>query len=197
MGVRGIRQCPGSVPAVAAVFYGIKPAVTAFALGGGHAAGAASYGPALIDDDTPTPPHARFRRIRLLRMLGAGLGLWLLSMAALVASAGWDGTLTRMAWFFSKAAMLTFGGAYAVLPYVYQGAVEQQQRLTGPQMMDGLALRQTTLGPLIMVVAFMGFLGFLGGWLHQMAGPGALLLSGALAAAAAGLLVAWVPTLLH
>ena len=66
-----------------------------------------------------------------------------------------------MAWFFTKAALLTFGGAYAVLPYVYQGAVEQHQWLTRPQMIDGLALGETTPGPLIMVVAFVGFVG---GW---------------------------------
>jgi chromate transporter len=64
-----------------------------------------------------------------------------------------------MGWFFSQAALLTFGGAYAVLPYVYQGAVEHYGWLTGPQMIDGLALGETTPGPLIMVVAFVGYLG--------------------------------------
>jgi chromate transporter len=81
-----------------------------------------AYGPALIDDDTPTPPHARFSKAA-----GAGAGwsasrLWALAMGVLVADAGLDGTLTQMGWFFTKAALLTFGGAYAVLPYVYQGA---------------------------------------------------------------------------
>ena len=64
-----------------------------------------------------------------------------------------------MAWFFTKAALLTFGGAYAVLPYVYQGAVEHHGWLTATQMIDGLALGETTPGPLIMVVAFVGFVG--------------------------------------
>jgi chromate transporter len=64
-----------------------------------------------------------------------------------------------MGWFFTKAALLTFGGAYAVLPYVFQGAVEQHGWLTAAQMIDGLALGETTPGPLIMVVAFVGFLG--------------------------------------
>ena len=82
-------------------------------------------------------------------------------MAALVAAHGLQGTLTQMGWFFTKAALLTFGGAYAVLPYVYQGAVEQHQWLSGAQMIDGLALGETTPGPLIMVVAFVGFVG---GW---------------------------------
>jgi chromate transport protein ChrA len=90
-----------------------------------------------------------------------------------------QGTLTQMGWFFTKAALLTFGGAYAVLPYVYQGAVETHQWLSGPQMIDGLALGETTPGPLIMVVAFVGFVG---GWLKQVLGPDALFLGGALAA---------------
>ena len=114
---------------------------------------------ALIDDDTPTPPHARFSRVRLMQVLLVGALLWALPMAALVATQGWHGTLTQMAAFFSKAALLTFGGAYAVLPYVYQAAVEQHQWLTAAQMMDGLALGETTPGPLIMVVAFVGHLG--------------------------------------
>lgn len=149
-----------------------------FALGGGHGS-QQSYGPALIDDNTPTPPHARFSRVGLARVLGAGLGLWAAAMALLVATQGLQGTLTAMGWFFTKAALLTFGGAYAVLPYVYQGAVEQQQWLTGAQMIDGLALGETTPGPLIMVVAFVGFVG---GWVKQVLGPDALFLGGALAA---------------
>jgi chromate transporter len=150
-----------------------------FALGGGHGSAKAGYGPALIDDHTPTPAHARFSRAHLARVLGIGFGLWALAMLALVATQGWQATLTQMGWFFTKAALLTFGGAYAVLPYVYQGAVEQHQWLSGPQMIDGLALGETTPGPLIMVVAFVGFVG---GWLKAVAGPEALLLGGALAA---------------
>ena len=229
----------GHVSAVAAVFYGIKPAVTAlvlhaahrigtralknawlwaiaaaafvaifafgtpfpaivlsaglighvggrrwpalFRLGGGHDAASRSHGRALIDDTTPTPPHAVFSRRRLARVILAGLGLWSAAMAWLVALNGLDGALVRMGWFFTKAAMLTFGGAYAVLPYVYQGAVEQQHWLTGAQMIDGLALGETTPGPLIMVVAFVGFVG---GWQQAIFGPDALFAAGALAAAA-------------
>ncbi len=100
-------------------------------------------------------------------------------MAALIALFGWDATLTHMAWFFTKAALLTFGGAYAVLPYVYQGGVEQYQWLTATQMIDGLALGETTPGPLIMVVAFVGFVG---GWSKEIFGPEALFLAGATAA---------------
>ena len=84
-----------------------------------------------------------------------------------------------MGWFFSKAAMLTFGGAYAVLPYVYQGAVEHYGWLSAAQMIDGLALGETTPGPLIMVVAFVGFVG---GHAQQWFGPQAPFLAGALAA---------------
>jgi chromate transporter len=84
-----------------------------------------------------------------------------------------------MGWFFTKAALLTFGGAYAVLPYVYQGAVEHHQWLTALQMIDGLALGETTPGPLIMVVAFVGFVG---GWTRGLFGPEALFLAGAAAA---------------
>jgi chromate transporter len=133
----------------------------------------------VIGDSTPTPPHARFKKSRLLTVLMVGLALWLLPMTALVAWQGWQGALTHMGWFFTKAALLTFGGAYAVLPYVYQGGVEQFGWLTGPQMMDGLALGETTPGPLIMVVAFVGFLG---GWSKQVLGPDALFLGAALAA---------------
>ena len=118
-----------------------------------------SYGPAVLDDDTPLPEHAQFRWSRLLRTALICLLLWAAPLALLTALYGWHGTFTQMAWFFTKAALLTFGGAYAVLPYVYQGAVEQFRWLSGPQMIDGLALGETTPGPLIMVVAFVGFLG--------------------------------------
>jgi len=97
---------------------------------------------------------------------------------------GWGHTLTQMAWFFTKAALLTFGGAYAVLPYVFQGAVGQYAWLTPAQMMDGLALGETTPGPLIMVVAFVGFVG---AYVKALFGPDALFLAGAVAA----VLVTW------
>jgi len=93
----------------------------------------------------------------------------------LLAIYGWQGTLIQMSWFFTKAAFLTIGGAYAVLPYVYQGGVEQFGWLTGPQMIDGLALGETTPGPLIMVVTYVGFIG---GWTKQIFGQDLLGLSG-------------------
>jgi chromate transporter len=105
-------------------------------------------------------------------------------MGVLIVLQGWHGALTQMSWFFTKAALLTFGGAYAVLPYVYQGAVEQFHWLTGPQMIDGLALGETTPGPLIMVVTFVAFVG---GWTRQVLGPDAPFAGAALAA----MLVTW------
>jgi len=99
-----------------------------------------------------------------------------------LAAFGRDAVLPQMAWFFSKAALLTFGGAYAVLPYVFQGAVEQHQWLSAAQMIDGLALGETTPGPLIMVVSFVGFVG---GWTRAIFGTESLFAAGAAAAAVA------------
>jgi chromate transporter len=156
------------------------PAQFAGAGGHGSAKAAADHTPAWIDDHTPTPAHARYRPSRLALLVAVGALLWLLPMGLLVAWQGWNSTLTQMGWFFTKAALLTFGGAYAVLPYVYQGAVEHFGWLTAAQMMDGLALGETTPGPLIIVVAFVGFVG---GWGQQVLGSSASLFwSGALAA---------------
>jgi chromate transporter len=151
---------------------------------GGHAGAKASYGPALIDDDTPPPAHARFRWSRLLRVAVAGTILWTVPMALLWSICGWDHVFTQMAWFFTKAALLTFGGAYAVLPYVYQGAVTHYGWLSPTQMIDGLALGETTPGPLIMVVAFVAFAG---AWGVAPFGADAGFAAGALAAT----LVTW------
>ena len=115
----------------------------------------------------------------VLKVLVLGLGLWAMGMAVVTLVFGWASPLPQMAWFFTKAALLTFGGAYAVLPYVFQGAVETHQWVSAAQMMDGLALGETTPGPLIMVVAFVGFVG---GWTHEVLGPQALFGGAALAA---------------
>jgi chromate transporter len=140
-----------------------------------HAAGAGAHAPALIDDDTPTPPHARFSWTRLARTALFGAGLGVAAWAVLAARYGVQGTLTQMAAFFTRAALLTFGGAYAVLPYVYQGAVEHYHWIAAPQMMDGLALGETTPGPLIMIVAFVGFIG---SWNAAVFGPGHAIAAG-------------------
>jgi chromate transporter len=104
---------------------------------------------------------------RAAKVLVVSLVIWWTPVVAAGLFQGWNGTLAREGIFFSKAAMVTFGGAYAVLPYVGQQAVETQGWLTASQMLDGLGLAETTPGPLIMVVQFVGFLG---GWNH----PGGL-----------------------
>jgi len=142
-----------------------------FATGGGHGSAGKHYGAAIIDDDMPTPAHARFSWRRFLGFSAAGLALWAGAIAWLYFAQGWDATLTRIGWFFTKAALLTFGGAYAVLPYVYQGGVETYGWLTPQQMIDGLALGETTPGPLIMIVTYVGFVA---GWTKQIFGPDAL-----------------------
>lgn len=161
-------------------YIGGRIAPAKFATGGGHGAGDKHYGAALIDDGHPTPRHALFNWGRLAVVCIVGLILWGGVVAALAALYGWSGTLTQMAWFFTKAALLTFGGAYAVLPYVYEGGVETYQWVTATQMIDGLALGETTPGPLIMVVAFVGFVG---GWTKEIFGADSLFAAGATAAA--------------
>ncbi|WP_232731180.1 MULTISPECIES: chromate efflux transporter [unclassified Janthinobacterium] len=134
-----------------------------FHANGASHGGAARYGAALIDDDTPTPDHARFRWPRLLATCALGLALAFFVWLGLALAGGTDQPLAQMGVFFSKAALLTFGGAYAVLPYLVQGAADHYHWITSAQMMDGLALGETTPGPLIMIVAFIGFVG---GWSH-------------------------------
>jgi chromate transporter len=230
----------GNVPAIAAILYGIKPAVVSIVLAaawrlgrrtlrspsligialasfvaitllhlpfpvivlgacllgvaGGyllpgqfHTVGArhgaaSTHPPALIDDSTPTPPHARFTWQRLLSTSLAGTLLMFLAWLVLALLGGREQPLAQMGVFFSKVALLTFGGAYAVLPYLVQGAVDHYHWLTSAQMMDGLALGETTPGPLIMIVAFIGFVG---GWSHAVLGEHLWLagVAGALAAA--------------
>ena len=216
IGLSWVYLTYGQVPWIAAIFFGIKPAVTAIVLhaavrigkrtihnqalqwialgsflaifilnlsfpiivllaaaigywGGkrypehfqqsGHSNKAVkSYGKAIIDDDTPTPAHAQFHYQKTLVHSAIAFACWLLPMSILIAIFDWKTLFSNLAWFFTKAAFLTFGGAYAVLPYVYQGAVDQFHWLSANQMIDGLALGETTPGPLIMVVAFVGYL---------------------------------------
>ncbi len=155
-----------------------------FLAGAGHRRADTSVVQSLIDDDTPTPKHAHFSWTKLLKVAVIGGLLWVVPMGWLMATYGWHHTLTQMGWFFTKAALVTFGGAYAVLPYVYQGAVEHYGWLTPIQMIDGLALGETTPGPLIMVVTFVGFVG---GYTTTLFGPNSEFLSGAIAA----ILVTW------
>ena len=171
---------PYIVVAAALIGYvGGRFAPAYFEGGGGHGKAQQDFGAALIDDYTATPAHALFRWPRLAYVILTGLLLWAVPLLLLWGMLGWTHTFTQMAWFFTKAALLTFGGAYAVLPYVYQGAVDHYGWLTPTQMIDGLALGETTPGPLIMVVAFVGFVG---GYVNAVFGPDMVFLAGAVAA---------------
>lgn len=160
---------------IAPEYFSVKPS---------HSVEGTTQQRAIIGDDTPRLAHTQFSIRRLCFTFGIGALLWCIPMLILVLFYGWQHTLTQMAWFFTKAALLTFGGAYAVLPYVFQGAVNSYAWLTPGQMIDGLALGETTPGPLIMVVAFVGFVG---GYVKAIFGPDLLFIAGALAA----LLVTW------
>lgn len=117
----------------------------------------------VLDDRAPLPAHTLPSRTRALRTLGVGLGLWLLPFAVLIAWRGWDSLHVHEYRFFTLAALVTFGGAYAVLAYVTQAAVGPLGWLIRGQAVDGLALAETTPGPLIMVLQFVGFMA---GWNH-------------------------------
>ena len=127
----------------------------------GHGPNAKLAADAIIGDETQAPEHATPTLARAARILLVCLVLWWLPVGLTAYLLGPDHTLAREGVFFSKAAMVTFGGAYAVLPYVSQQAVEHYQWLSAGQMLDGLGLAETTPGPLIMVLQFVGFLG---GW---------------------------------
>ncbi|MFV1983754.1 MAG: chromate efflux transporter [Thiohalomonadales bacterium] len=150
-------------------FVGSKFAPSKFVAGGGHGASNKEFGRAIIDDDTPAPKHAKFNLVRFIVYSTIGLLLWVLVWFGLT------GELKIMSEFFTKAALVTFGGAYAVLPYVYQGGVDQYSWLTATQMIDGLALGETTPGPLIMIVSFVGFVG---AWTKEIFGAETLFLAG-------------------
>ena len=115
-------------------------------------------GEAFFDDHSPRPEHTQFSQKKMVTQGVLLLSCWLIPLGSLIAIFGWETLYPELAWFFTKAAFLTFGGAYAVLPYVYQGAVDHFHWLSTIQMMDGLALGETTPGPLIMIVTFVGFL---------------------------------------
>jgi chromate transporter len=137
----------------------------------------------VISDHGESPDHTRPSWSRAARIAMVCLLLWWMPVLLVGLWQGWDHTLFKEGLFFSKAAVVTFGGAYAVLPYVAQQAVEKFGWLQTGQMMDGLGLAETTPGPLIMVLQFVGFMG---GWNE----PGLLppLLAGTLGA----LITTWV-----
>jgi len=126
-----------------------------FPSGGGHHPG--NHNPTRTTRQLPTPPRASWQRTTKVTL--TCIALWATPLAALILWLGWQSVPAQQGLFFSKAAMVTFGGAYAVLPYVAQQAVETHGWLSHPQMMTGLALAESTPGPLIMVLQFVGFVG--------------------------------------
>ncbi len=114
-----------------------------------------------------------------LRTIGLWLAIWFLPLGGLAAIFGRTHILTQLGWFFSRLAVVTFGGAYAVLAYMGQDVVANHHWLAAPQMMDGLGLAETTPGPLILVTEFVGFLA---AWRQGGAMPWAMGLLGAFVA---------------
>jgi chromate transporter len=141
----------------------------------------------VISDEDESPLHTRPSLARAIKVCVICLTLWWLPVVALGGWQGWDGTLFQQGIFFSKAAMVTFGGAYAVLPYVAQKAVEDYHWLSAGQMLDGLGLAETTPGPLIMVLQFVGFLG---AW-HHPGNSTALIASPLVAATLGAFITTW------
>jgi len=117
--------------------------------------------PLVIDDHAPPPAHTLPNRIRTFKILAVGIALWILPLIALVGWRGWGSLHAQEYRFFTQAALVTFGGAYAVLAYVTQAAAGSFGWITNTQAVDGLALAETTPGPLIMVLQFIGFMA---GW---------------------------------
>jgi chromate transporter len=121
----------------------------------------------VIADDAPPPAHTLPSHTRTLKILVTGIVLWVVPFAAIILWRGWESLHAEEYRFFTQAALVTFGGAYAVLAYVTQAAVGSYNWLTHAQAVDGLALAETTPGPLIMVLQFVGFMA---GWNHPPAG---------------------------
>ncbi|MBK8857141.1 MAG: chromate efflux transporter [Opitutaceae bacterium] len=177
---------------VALFFLGLPfPLVVLSALIAGFAAGRWSPGLLKVQGGKANPAAGvPVSGRRTLKWTAAGLVVWLLPVVMMGLWQGWEGTLAQLGWFFSKAAVVTFGGAYAVLPYVGQQAVEHYQWIAPGQMLDGLALAETTPGPLIIVLQFVGFLA---AWQH----PGELApFTAALLGAGLTTWVTFVPTYL-
>jgi chromate transporter len=130
-----------------------------------------------------SPDHARPNVTRALKVSAVWLLLWLVPVAALLIAFGQANVFSQIALFFSKMALVTFGGAYAVLAYVAQQAVEHYHWVQPREMLDGLGMAETTPGPLIMVLQFVGFMA-------AFRDPGTL--SPMLAGTLGGLLATWV-----
>ena len=164
-------------------YLGARGGSTAFDIGGHGPAGRRDE--AVVDSllGEEVPEHTRPKASRSLRVACVWLALWLVPVAVLLAALGTASTFGQIAVFFSEMAVVTFGGAYAVLAYVAQQAVEHYGWLRPGEMLDGLGMAETTPGPLIMVTQFVGFMA-------AFRDPGALhpMLAGTLG----GLLTTWV-----
>jgi chromate transporter len=164
-------------------FFGDLAGFTVFRVGGGHGSGKAApeVTDSLLGDELPD--HAQPTVGRSLRASAVWLALWLIPVIAIVVTLGISNVFSQIAIFFSKMALVTFGGAYAVLAYVAQEAVEHYHWLSPGEMLDGLGMAETTPGPLIMVLQFVGFMA-------AFRDPGTL--SPMLAGTLGGLLATWV-----
>src|SRR5260221_8119724 len=165
-------------------FVGGRVGLPAFLVAGNHGA---QKGAALADSDSAlgegTPLHARPTLAWSIKISAIFLVLWIAPIVALLVTLGSANVFSTIAIFFSKMAVVTFGGAYAVLAYVAQQAVETYGWLRPGEMLDGLGMAETTPGPLIMVTQFVGFMG-------AYRAPGAL--SPMVAGTLGGLLTTWV-----
>jgi chromate transporter len=166
-------------------FVGGGLGIAAFRGGGGHGPVKTKDPEAVVDSllGEQLPEHAKPSVVRALKVSAVWLALWLVPVAALLWAFGGSNVFSEIAVFFSKMAMVTFGGAYAVLAYVAQQAVEQYGWLKPGEMLDGLGMAETTPGPLIMVLQFVGFMA-------AFRDPGGL--SPMLAGTLGGLLATWV-----
>ena len=165
-------------------YFGGRAGLKQFEVGGGHGpAGKKDAG--LVDSllGEELPAHARPNVASSLRVSAIWLALWLIPVLGLLALLGPGNVFSQIAVFFSKMAMVTFGGAYAVLAYVAQQAVESYHWLQPGEMLDGLGMAETTPGPLIMVLQFVGFMA-------AFREPGSL--SPLMAGTLGGLLATWV-----
>jgi chromate transporter len=156
---------------------------TAFQAGGGHDASGGDFPARSTVLGEATPAHARPDGRRSLAIAVLLVALWQAPVLVAGLTLGWDGVFAQIGLFFSKMAVVTFGGAYAVLAYVAQAAVDQYHWLAPGEMLDGLGMAETTPGPLIMVTQFVGFMGAFRG-----ASPFSAVTAGVLG----GLLTTWV-----
>jgi chromate transporter len=166
-------------------FLGGRAGVPAFQVGGGHGPAKGTRevadADALLGEDLPA--HARPTIARALRVSAIYLALWFTPVVLLLVTLGSENVFSQIATFFSTMAVVTFGGAYAVLAYVAQQAVENYGWLAPGEMLDGLGMAETTPGPLIMVLQFVGFMG-------AFREPGSM--SPLMAGTLGGLLATWV-----